>query len=377
MIALLFEHQIQFIWKAWCKDDVNSKWIGNDQGMSRLCVWMKKKCVGKQSCSNIFGENRKLWSPVLNTVLNKDSGPNIKAERKEGEARFHLEVGTCWQKKTQIATESRYLWTGQRYRHESANKPTILSIHQQVLMNLNHVEMNLFLFTFFIHWEMSDDDGRGVGRSDDRDIGGRGVAAGHRHRVSWGHNGAGRYFLGVPFISIGRRRRRRRALGGNVDHRVRVDFGSGLGIPYWWEKTDTLCIIPVYYLKVAVVLLNPRSYLVHQRPLEVEAALYLHRPKPVPRQEVEGSHRAGRQDRSAVAAAGDRPLRSPKPDRRNPGQEGTREGVRLRGLRRQIQNAHLLLPRPALKTTTRAKWDERDRSALQSCNTLFKCNLIH
>lgn len=83
---------------------------------------------------------------------------------------------------------------------------------------------------------MSDDDGRGVGGGDDRDAGGRGVAARHRHRVSRGHNGTAGYFLDISFIPIGWGRQWRRALRGNVDHRVRAGFGLGPGIPYWSEK---------------------------------------------------------------------------------------------------------------------------------------------
>lgn len=60
---------------------------------------------------------------------------------------------------------------------------------------------------------MSDDDRRGVGGGDDRDVGGRGVAAGHGHRVSRGHGGAAGDFLGVTFIPIGWGRQWGRALG--------------------------------------------------------------------------------------------------------------------------------------------------------------------
>lgn len=83
---------------------------------------------------------------------------------------------------------------------------------------------------------MSDDDRRGVGWGDDWDVGGRGIAARHRHHVSRGHNGAAGYVLGISFIPIGWGKQRRRAVGGNVDHRVRVDFASGPGIPYCLEK---------------------------------------------------------------------------------------------------------------------------------------------
>lgn len=50
---------------------------------------------------------------------------------------------------------------------------------------------------------MSDDDGCDVGGGEDGDAGGRGIATGHRYRVSRGHPGAAGYFLGIAFIPIG------------------------------------------------------------------------------------------------------------------------------------------------------------------------------